>query len=200
MFRSLAMLLAAALLVSVVACNTNQAGEHNKVLSIGDPAPSWSDLPGTDGEQHSTADLKQSKAIAVVFTCNKCPVAVAYEDRLIALANDYQDKGVAVVAINVNKTENLDEMKTRAEEKEFPFAYIFDDSQQIAKDYGATNTPHVFLVGKDSKIAYMGAIDDNQKTDKVTENWLRDAIDAVLAGNAPEKPETRQFGCSIKWK
>jgi peroxiredoxin len=176
--------------------------KEDKSVKVGDKAPAWQNLAGTDDKQHSLKDLKKSKAVAVVFTCNSCPVAVAYEDRLIKLTNDYKSKGVAVVAINVNKdTKNdLDAMKQRAEEKGFTFAYLFDPSQQIARDYAATCTPHVFLLDGERKIAYMGAIDDNMNADEVKQHGLQDAIDAVLAGNEPAVAKTKQFGCGIKYE
>ena len=164
----------------------------SKQKQVGDKGPAWKGLDGTDDKKHSLDDLKQSKAMAMVFTCNTCPVAVAYEDRLIKLSTDYKDKGVAIVAINVNKdtSNDLDAMKCLAEEKSFPFAYLFDpSSQQIARDYGATCTPHVFLLDQDRKVAYMGAkIDDEMNADAVKHHHLQDAIDAVLAGKCLKSP------------
>jgi peroxiredoxin len=183
------------------ASNKGEAAEE-KGLKIGDRAPAWEKLAGTDDKEHSLSDLKKSKAIAVIFTCNTCPVAVAYEDRLIKLANDYKDKGVAVVAINVNADErnNLEAMKQRAEKKGFTFDYIIDPSQEIGRKYGATVTPHVFLLDSERKIAYMGAIDDDMKADNVKQHSLQDAIDAVLAGHTPAVAETKQFGCGIRYE
>ena len=122
--------------------------------AIGETGPAWEGLEGVDGEKHSLKDLADAKAVAVVFTCNTCPVAVDYEDRLKSLASDYQDKGVTLVAINVNNNEpnRLPAMKERAEEKGFNFAYLYDPSQQIARAYGATVTPHVFLLNQERKV------------------------------------------------
>jgi peroxiredoxin len=169
---------------------------------IGSKGPAWENLAGTDGKQHSLKDLKESKAVAVVFTCNTCPVAKAYEARLAKLTDDYRDKGVTIVAINVNKDprNDLDAMKQNAEKNGFPFAYLFDPSQQIARDYGATCTPHVFLLDGERKIAYMGAIDDNMNADAVKQHHLQDAIDAVLAGKAPAVAKTKQVGCGIAYE
>jgi peroxiredoxin len=169
---------------------------------IGAPAPAWENLTGTDDKQHSLKDLADAKAVAVVFTCNTCPVAVAYEDRLIALANEYQDKGVAFVAINVNNNDEnkLPAMQTRAEEKGFNFAYLYDPSQQIARDYGATVTPHAYLLDAQRTIVYEGAIDDNKDASAATEHYLREAIDATLAGQAPPTASTEQFGCGIAYE
>jgi peroxiredoxin len=170
-------------------------------LNIGDKAPDWSGIVGTDDEEHSLADYADAKALVLVFTCNHCPVAVAYEDRLIALQEDYEDKGVQVVAVNVNNipADKLDKMKERAEAKGFNFPYIYDSSQKMGRDYGATCTPHVFVLDGDREIAYMGAVDDNNNPEKAEQQYLRDALDAILAGDAADPAETKQRGCSIKW-
>lgn len=172
-------------------------------LKIGDPAPSWSGIIGIDDKEHGLSDYGDAKAIVLVFTCNHCPVAVAYEDRLVALQKDYQAKGVQLVAVNVNTlaADRLDKMKERAKAKGFNFPYLYDESQKIGRDYGATCTPHVFVLDGDRerKIAYMGAIDDTQAAAKVKKHYLRDALDSILAGEKPAKATTRQFGCSIKY-
>ena len=186
--------------VAMASLSGLRAAKHNEKVDIGDKAATWSDLPGTDGKSYSLSSMGDAKAIAMVFTCNNCPVAVAYEDRMIELAKAYKDKGLAVVAINVNKTEDLEAMKARAEEKGFNFPYVFDASQESAHEYGATCTPHVFLLDKNRTIAYMGSVDDNMNASKAEKHYLRDAVDAVLAGKQPEVKETKQVGCSIKWK
>ncbi len=171
-------------------------------LKIGDPAPDWSGIIGIDDQKHSLADYKDAKLIVLVFTCNHCPVAVAYEDRLVQLQADYKDKGVQVVAVNVNNipADRLDQMKIRAKEKGFNFPYLYDPTQKMGHDYGATCTPHVFVLCSKRRIAYMGAIDDNNNPKKVKEQYLRDALDALLAGKKPPKAVTRQRGCSIKYE
>jgi peroxiredoxin len=176
--------------------------KEDKSIKIGDQGPAWENLAGTDDKKHSLKDLKESKAVAVIFTCNTCPVAVAYEDRMMKLSSDYKDKGVSLVAINVNKDprNDLEAMKKRAEEKGFAFEYLFDPSQQIARDYGATVTPHVFLLDGKGKVAYMGAIDDEMNVDAVKQHYLKDAIDAVLAGKEPAVATTKQVGCGIKYE
>lgn len=176
------------------------AGEFNKVLSAGEIAPAWTDLPGTDGQKHSLGDLKDSKFVLVVFTCNSCPVATKYEDRLIEFAKQHAEE-VAVVAINVNRVEedNLEHMAQRAEEKEFPFPYLFDESQQIAKDFGASGTPEFFLLAPDRTILYMGAMDDNADPDKVQKHHLEDAFAAARAGKEPAVQETYAEGCRIRF-
>ncbi len=188
------------LAVAMASLSGLRAAKYNEKVDLGEKAATWSDLPGTDGNSYSLSSMKDAKAIAMVFTCNNCPVAIAYEDRLIKLAKDYKDKGLAVVAINVNKTEDLEAMKARAEEKGFNFPYVFDESQKSARDYGATCTPHVFLLDKDRTIAYMGSVDDNMNGSRAEKHYLRDAVDAVLEGEQPDVQETKQVGCSIKWK
>lgn len=181
---------------------TSPRTTEDKELKLGDAAPAWKDLAGTDDKQHSLKDLEKSKAVAVVFTCNTCPVAQAYEERLIKLANDYKDKGVAVVAINVNKdpSNSLDAMKQRSEKKGLSYTYLFDPSQQIARDFGATCTPHAFLLDGKRKVVYMGAIDDDMNADSVKQHNLQAAIDAVLAGKEPTVAKTKQFGCGIHYE
>jgi len=170
-------------------------------LKIGDKAPDFKDLPGVDGKKHSLSDYADAKIVVVVFTCNHCPVAKAYEDRIIQFQKDYKDKGVQVIAINVNNIpqDRLDKMIERAKQKGFNFPYLYDQSQESARQYGATCTPHFFVLCPERKIAYMGAMDDNNNPDKVKEHWLRDAVDALLAGKTPPKQITQQRGCSIKW-
>lgn len=195
---SLLRTLACAVLVLATAAN---AGEFNEKLSIGDAAPAWKDLPGTDDKPHALADLPADKLVAVVFTCNSCPVAAGYEDRLIDFAQRRAGE-VAVVAINVNKIpeDSLEMMKERASDRKFPFTYLFDASQQIAKDYGAGTTPEVLLLDRDRKVVYMGAIDDSSDADKVTARYLDMAVDAVLAGQKPETAETSPQGCRIRFE
>ncbi|MBL9125614.1 MAG: redoxin domain-containing protein, partial [Planctomycetaceae bacterium] len=127
-----------------------QAGKYNDVLNIGDAAPAWSDLPGVDGKTHSLADLAGKDVVVVIFTCNSCPIAVDYEDRIIALARKHSaaDSKVAVVAINVNTIEadKLPKMRERAELKGFTFPYLYDESQKIGRAYGATFTPEFFVL------------------------------------------------------
>ncbi len=169
---------------------------------IGDAAPEWSAVIGTDDREHSLADYKDAELIVLVFTCNHCPVAVDYEDRLIALQKDYESRGVQVIAVNVNNlpADRLEPMKQRASEKGFNFPYLYDPSQKIGRDYGAKVTPHVFVLDGSRKLAYVGAIDDTQDPAKVTQHFLRDAIDALLAEKEPPEPVTQQFGCSIKYE
>ena len=173
-----------------------------KRLQVGDPSPEWKELAGIDDKKHSLKDLAKAKAVIVVFTCNHCPVARAYEDRLVALEEDYKDKGVELVAINVNNMEadKLPAMKQRAEEKGFEFDYLYDPSQAIGRAFGATVTPHAFVLDGKHKVAYMGAIDDSQDPSGVKQHFVRDAVDAVLAGQTPEVATSKQFGCGIQYE
>ena len=171
-------------------------------VNVGDKAPDWKNLIGVDDKQHSLSDYADAKLIVLVFTCNHCPVAKAYEDRLIALQKDYQEKKVQVIALNVNNIpqDRLDQMKIRAKEKGFNFPYLYDPTQKTGHDYGAKVTPHVFVLDSERKIAYIGAIDDNMDPEQVKRHYLREALDALLAGKTPETTMTKAFGCSIKYE
>jgi peroxiredoxin len=179
------------------------AGKYNETLNIGDAAPQWTELPGTDGKKHSFADFKDKDLLVVVFTCNSCPVAADYEDRILDLAKKFAGPSgkVGLVAINVNKIaeDNLDKMKERAEAKGFTFPYLYDDSQQIAKAYGAIYTPEFFVADKNRKIIYMGGMDDSSKVDAVKNKYLVPAIEAALAGAEPATKETVARGCMIRY-
>jgi peroxiredoxin len=170
-------------------------------VKVGDAAPKWENIPGIDDKKHGLDDYKDAKAIVLVFTCNHCPVAVAYEDRLVELAKDYKDKQVQVIACNVNNLpqDKLDKMKVRATEKGFTFPYLYDESQKMGRDYGARVTPHVFLLDQNRKIAYLGALDDNNNPKQVKTKYLRAAVDALLDGKEPSKAETVARGCGIKY-
>ncbi len=173
-------------------------------LEIGEKGPDFT-LAGTDGRAYNLAAFKDAKAVVVVFTCNHCPVAQAYERRLIDFANSHKDKGVAVVAISSNDPEivpqdSFENMLRQAKGKKYPYPYLFDPDQTVARAYGATVTPHIFLLDGDRKLAYKGAVDDNDNAGRVKEHWLKDALDALLGGKTPERAVTKERGCSIKWK
>jgi peroxiredoxin len=187
-----------ALLVSSVAL----AAEPARALKIGDPAPAWKALPGTDGKTHALADHAGKELVVVVFTCNSCPCAEEYEDRIIAFAGKYKGK-VALVAINVNTIpdDRLDAMKKKAAKKKFPFEYLYDETQQIARDYGAMYTPEFFVLDRDRKLAYTGSMDDKSKADAVKEKYLEAAVDALLRGEKPATTKTSASrGCLIRFK
>jgi len=173
-------------------------------VEVGQKAPDFSGLKGVDGKDHALSDYEDAKAVVVVFTCNHCPVSKAYEDRLIQFQKDYDDKDVQLIAINSNSPrkqpkDSYELMVKRAEDKDFNFPYVVDATQEVAKAYGATNTPHFFVLNGDGEVVYVGAMDDNMKADKVETKYVRDAVDAVLAGNEPETASTRPVGCTIKW-
>ena len=178
------------------------AGTAFAGVKVGEKAPEWSGIIGVDDGKHGLADYKKAEAVVIVFTCNHCPVAKAYEDRLVALQKDYQKKGVQVIAVNVNNlaADRLEPMKERAKEKKFNFPYLYDSSQKIGLDYGATKTPEVFLLDQQRKVVYHGAIDDSMNPKEVKAHHLREAIDAVLAGKVPSKAEVNAFGCGIKYE
>ena len=174
-------------------------------LKVGDKATDFS-LKGVDGKMHSLADMSDAKGYVVTFTCNHCPYAVMYEDRLIELHNKFAAQGYPVIAINPNDPEvqakdGFEEMKVRAEEKGFPFVYLFDDGQKVYPQYGATRTPHVFLLDKELTVQYIGAIDDNARdAAAVKTKYLENAIEAVQNGKKPDPDFTKAIGCSIKTK
>ncbi len=178
---------------------------QNKALTIGDIAPDFK-LMNVDDAMVSLDDYDDVKGYIVTFTCNHCPYAIMYEDRLIDLHNKYADMGYPVVAINPNDPEakpadSFDNMKVRAEEKGFPFAYLMDEGQKIYPQYGATKTPHVFLLDADRKVRYIGAIDDDARdASAVTEKFLENAIAALEKGEDPTPATTKAIGCSIKTK
>ena len=176
------------------------AGKYNPVIEIGTEAPSWLRLPGVDGKAHSLEDLKKKEVIVVAFTCNSCPYAVDYEDRIIAFANKHcgRNSKVALVAINVNRVEEdlLPAMKKRAEQKRFSFPYLFDESQKIANAFGATWTPEFFVLNKERHIVYMGAMDDSTDVKK----HLEEAVTATLIGKEVDVTETIAIGCRIRYE
>jgi len=182
------------------------AGEFNRVISVGQKAPSFTGIPAVMGAKEASIDLNdlaKDEVVVLVFLANHCPVVTAYEDRIIDFANDYKNKGVKVVAVCVdvrNEGDKLPGIKQRVKEKGYPFVYGYDDSQEIGKAYGATNTPQFVVIDKDKTIRYTGASDDNQNEAKVTKHYLRDAVDAVLRGDSPEIKETRAVGCGISYK
>jgi thiol-disulfide isomerase/thioredoxin len=179
------------------------AGTYNKTLSIGDAAPTWKNLVGTDGKQHSLADLADKDVIVVCFTCNTCPYAVDYEDRLIALAKKFAAEGnrCALVAINANKVKDdlLPAMEERAKTKGFNFFYLHDETQQVARSFGATFTPEFVVLNKDRKVVYLGAMDDSPDGKSVTKRFVEDGVAAALAGNLPAVKETPAVGCAVRY-
>lgn len=180
---------------------------QEKGYKVGDVATDFS-LKNVDNKMVSLKDLKNAKGYIVVFTCNHCPYAVAYEDRLLALDKKYKPKGYPVVAINPNNptkqpADSFDKMKERAKEKGFTFPYLFDDGQKIYPQYGATRTPHVYILEKTNKgniVKYIGAIDNNHQDESaVSKRYVEDAVEALLQGKDVPIKETKAIGCSIKF-
>ena len=180
-----------------------RAGTYNKTLSIGNAAPQWHDLASVDGKPHSLADLADKDVIVVCFTCNTCPYAVDYEDRLIALAKKFATDGggCALVAINANKVKDdlLPAMVERAKAKGFNFPYLHDATQQVARSYGATFTPEFVVLNKERKVVYLGAMDDSPDGKNVTKRYVEDAVAAALAGTQPPVAETPAIGCAVRY-
>lgn len=177
-------------------------------LKPGDTAEDFT-LKNVDGKEVSLSDYKDQKGVIVIFTCNPCPFAKAYEQRIIKLHQKYDGEGYPVVAINPNDDEvspedTFDKMKERATDREYPFPYLKDETQEVYKAYGATRTPHIYLLknkGGKFKVAYVGAIDDNaMDSSAVTEKYLEDAIQALEEGKSPEPATTKAVGCTIKTK
>lgn len=175
---------------------------------VGDVATDFS-LENVNGKKVSLANYKDAKGFIVIFTCNTCPYAVAYEDRIIELDKKYASKGYPVIAIMPNNTDvkpgdNMDAMKRRASSKGFTFPYLIDEGQKVYPQYGATKTPHVYVLQKEevgNVVKYIGAIDDNYKdAARVNTKYVEAAVDALIAGKEIEETKTRAIGCSIKTK
>jgi peroxiredoxin len=172
-------------------------------LALGDSAPPF-DLPAVGGSRVSLDGLADREAVVIVFSCNHCPYVQAWEDRLNDIARDYAPR-VAVVAINSNDdraypADAFPQMEQRAREKGFVFPYARDESQEVARAYGAERTPEVFLFDRGRRLVYHGAIDDSTDPEGVQARYLRDAIEATLAGQAPPLAQTPPVGCTIKWR
>ncbi len=195
-------LLAIIALVSAFAINKADVDGYD----IGDTATDFS-LKNVDGKMVSLADYKDAKGFIVIFTCNTCPYSVAYEDRIIALDAKYKTRGFPVIAINPNNPaskpgDSYKKMQLRAKEKGFTFPYLVDEGQKIYRKYGASRTPHVFILaktGKGNEVKYIGAIDDSSKdASSVEESFVEDAVDALLTGKEVKVNKTKAIGCSIK--
>jgi peroxiredoxin len=173
------------------------------MLSLGNAAPDF-DLPGVDGSRYSLGSFKDKPVLVVVFSCNHCPYVKAYEDRIVSIQRDYASKGVQFVAINSNDEKSypedgFEQMVVRAKEKGFNFPYLRDETQDVVTAYGAVCTPHVFAFDKHRTLRYRGRVDDSRDPTKVSTHDLRNALDDLLGGGEVRVPDTRPFGCSIKW-
>ena len=202
------------LLVLLMAVGVGSAEEVHPILALGSPAPDFA-LPGVDGQTHKLSDYASSPILVVVFTCNHCPIAQMYEQRIQQLANDYKNKGVAVVAIQPNDPEairideldssdisdSLAEMKMRVQYKHLTYPYLYDgDTQQVTRAYGPQATPHVFVFDQQRHLRYEGRMDNSYRIELVKTQDARNAIDALLAHKEVTVKHTGVFGCSTKWK
>ena len=173
-------------------------------LALGTEAPTF-ELPGVDGKTHSLDDYADAEALALVQSCNHCPYVQAWEGRMKDIQRDYGDRGFRLVAISSNDADHypadsFDEMKARAERMGFNFDYLYDEDQSVARALGAERTPEVFLFDRDRRLVYHGAIDDSRDDRGVTQHYLRDALDALFAGDEPTVTDTPAPGCTVKWK
>ena len=179
--------------------------EKGKGLSIGSKLLHF-DLPATDGKNYSEKSFAGKNVLAVIFTCNHCPYAQAYQERIKALQKKFAERGAQIIAINSNDAVNypddgFPQMVLRAKEKKFNFPYLWDESQEIAREFGAQVTPDCFVFGKNRKLVYRGRVDDNwQGENAVTSRDLENAIEAALRGEKVKVSEASAIGCSIKWK
>ncbi|MDH3267897.1 MAG: thioredoxin family protein [Ignavibacteria bacterium] len=174
-------------------------------LKIGSSAPDFN-LQGVDGKKYSLSSFAAKNALIIIFSCNHCPYVQAYEGRIKQIQEDYKGKEVAVVAINSNEDVNypddsFENMKQRAAKQKFNFLYLRDEDQSVARSYDATHTPEIFLFDKEQKLTFHGKIDDNwQEPKKIQNQYLKNALDELLAGKEISVPETFTIGCTIKWK
>jgi peroxiredoxin len=207
-FRRIAIFTLPVLIISLSA----RAASQPKTLEIGQPAPDFK-LPGVDGKTYSLKDFASAKILLIIFTCNHCPTAQAYEQRIIDLDRDYKSKGVKLVAISPNDplalrldelgyteyADSFDEMKLRAKEHNFQFPYLYDgQTQSTSTAYGVVATPHVYIFDQERKLRYTGRIDDSE-VKQINSHDTRNALDALVAGKPVEVPTTKVFGCSTKW-
>jgi peroxiredoxin len=195
-----AILLVVFTLALVITGSTDDAG-----LKVGDQARDF-ELKNVDGKMVSLADFDDAKGYIIVFTCNTCPYAKAYEDRIVALHKKYAPQGYPVVAINPNDAaiqpgDSYEAMQQRAQEKALPYPYLLDDTQQIATFYGATRTPHVYVLDGDLRVQYIGAIDNNYKdAQQANERYVESAVEALKGGQTINPSTTKAIGCGIKWR
>jgi peroxiredoxin len=173
-------------------------------VPLGEVAPSF-ELPDTEGARHSLEGAGDAGATVVVFTCNHCPYALAWHDRTLAVARDYADRGVRFLAINSNDAQrypadSYEAMRERVRAQPWPLPYLHDESQEVARAFGAKVTPDVFVLDSQRRLRYRGAPDGDYSDPSQNAAWLREAIEAVLAGREPSPAETKPVGCSVKWK
>jgi peroxiredoxin len=173
-------------------------------LEIGDRAPDFS-LPDTEGDHHAVGDADDAEVTVVIFTCNHCPYALAWHDRLMTAARDYGGRGVRFLAVNPNDAErypadSYEAMQRRVAEEQWPIPYLHDADQEVARAFGAQTTPDLFVLDAQGRVAYRGAPDPDHRDPAHDAVWLREALDDLLAGNEVRRPRTDPVGCSVKWK
>jgi peroxiredoxin len=203
MRHSTAHRLALGLAVAVALAGVVLAAQPGEELAIGAKGPDFN-LKGTDGAMHSLASVSGAKGTAVIFTCNECPYAKGYEDRLIDLAKQFTAKGIGFVAINANDPQivpgdGFEFMVKRAKDKALPYPYVLDDTQKVAAAYGARVTPHIFLLDTKGMLVYRGRVDDALKTEEVKTHDLQAALEALSTGKPVPVAETKAFGCGVKY-
>ena len=174
------------------------------MLPLGEAAPKFENLLSTDGKRYSLDSFRDYRVLVVIFSCNHCPYVKDYEGRMVEIQRDYADRGVRLVAINANDDkaypeDGYPEMVKRAKQRGFNFVYLRDTDQRIVEEYGAVCTPHVFLFDQERLLRYRGRIDDSRDASKVRSPDLRNAIEDVIGGVPVRVPDTRPFGCSIKF-
>jgi peroxiredoxin len=172
-------------------------------LALATDAPPF-DLPGVDGANHSLDDYADAPVLAIVWSCNHCPYVLAWEGRMSAIQRDYRDRAFRLVAINSNDVDrypadSFEAMEQHASEQDFPFDYLYDADQSVARAYGPERTPEVFLFDSERRLVYHGAIDDSRDEGAVSEHYLREAIEAALEGREPATRETPPVGCTVKY-
>ncbi len=204
----LARVLLIPILILLLAGRQSMAGELPEGVAVGDAAPNFV-VKNIDGRNVGLSSFQDVEGVILIFTCNHCPYSKLYEDRIIALHKEFASKGWPVLAVNPNDPavepeDSFENMQKRAKEKEFPFPYAMDETQVVAKAYGARRTPHVFLLKKEKagfRVAYIGAIDDNARDAKaVSTRYTANAIEAIRAGSPVEPAFTKAIGCTIKWR
>jgi peroxiredoxin len=173
-------------------------------VSVLETAPTF-DLPGVDGRNHSLEEYADARVLVLVQSCNHCPYVLAWEGRIDALQREYADRGVRIVAISSNDAEaypadSFENMVEHAREANYSFDYLYDESQEVGRALGAERTPEAFVFDADRRLVYHGAVDDNRDESEVTQHYLRDGIEAALAGETPAIPDTPPVGCTVKWR
>jgi peroxiredoxin len=173
-------------------------------ITLGTDAPRF-ELPGVDGRDHSLDDYADADLLVLIQSCNHCPYVQAWEGRMIDLQREFGDRSVRIVAVNSNDAgshpeDSFDEMRARAEREGFNFDYLYDEPQAIARGLGAERTPEVFVFDRERRLRYHGAIDDSRDETDVSQRYLRNAIETLLAGGEPDVKETPPVGCTVKWK